>query len=411
MSFLASQPQVFTVSELTRHVRVLLEGDYRLKDVRVTGEISNMSRPASGHLYFTLKDPNASLRCVMWRSEVARQAFMPSGGQAVEVRGHISVYEAGGQYQLYASELRPAGEGELYRAFLELKAKLEAEGLFDPARKRPLPTWPAHIGVVTSASAAAFQDVLDVLRRRFPVAEVVLSATLVQGSEAPAGIVRALAAINEHWTPDVILLVRGGGSMEDLAAFNDEVVARAIAGSPRPVVSGVGHETDFTIADFVADVRAPTPSAAAEIVSPDRAELLTQIRGRQAALAWGLRGHADTARTDLARRTNRLKLASPRSRLANAAQRLDGLSHRGWAAMDHKLRLMESETARLARTLTAVGPPAVLARGYALVTRQKDGSLVRRASEVQVGEALAVQLGEGRLQASVDAIEPEEEQG
>ena len=248
--------RVYSVSEINRHVRALLEEDLLLQEVWVSGEVSNLSRPASGHLYFTLKDSQAALRCVMWRPDVLRLRPLPREGEALEVHGQVSVYEAGGQYQLYADEIRRGGEGALYQEFLQLKERLEAEGLFSPQRKRQLPAWPRRIGVVTSPDAAAWQDVLTVLGRRAPPLEVILAPTAVQGSEAPAGIVRALRAVNRAAHPDVILLVRGGGSIEDLQAFNQEAVARAIAASPAPVISGVGHETDVTIADFVADVRA-----------------------------------------------------------------------------------------------------------------------------------------------------------
>ena len=253
------EPKIWSVVDLTRYVRQTLETDYRLQDLWVKGEAFNVSRPSSGHLYFTLKDSEASLRCVMWRSEVADLTALPRDGEAIEVHGRISVYEAGGQYQLYADDIRPAGIGALFEEFIRLRDRLEKEGLFDPERKRPLPEWPKRIGVVTSPTGAALRDVLNVLRRRYPLLEVILAPTAVQGDEAPGGIVSALAALNTYSDPDVILLVRGGGSIEDLWAFNDEGVARAIAASEAPVVSGVGHETDVIIADYVADVRAPTP--------------------------------------------------------------------------------------------------------------------------------------------------------
>ena len=250
-------PASWTVTDLNRYLRQLLESDEHLQDIWVTGEVSNFSRPASGHIYFTLKDSSASLRCVMWRNTAQRQSFLPRDGEAIDVHGAISVYEAGGQYQLYADVFRQAGEGALYQEFLRLKAMLEAEGLFAPERKRPIPTRPNRIGIVTSATGAALQDMLNTLRRRYPLVEVVLAPTPVQGDEAPPKIVAALHDLARLANPDVILLARGGGSIEDLWAFNDEAVARAIAASPVPVITGVGHETDFTIADFVSDLRGP----------------------------------------------------------------------------------------------------------------------------------------------------------
>ena len=254
-------PVSWSVTDLTRYLRELLESDELLQDVWVQGEVSNLSRPASGHLYLTLKDDSASLRCVMWRNAVLRQGFVPRDGDAIQVHGAISIYEAGGQYQLYADIFRPAGEGALFQEFLRLKALLETEGLFDPQRKRPIPSRPRCIGIVTSPTGAALQDMLNTLKRRYPLVEVVLAPTPVQGDAAPLGIITALHDVVRVANPDVIILARGGGSIEDLWAFNDERVARAIAASPVPVITGVGHETDFTIADFVSDLRAPTPTA------------------------------------------------------------------------------------------------------------------------------------------------------
>ena len=258
----------WTITELTRAVRRLLESDERLQDLWVQGEISNFSRPASGHLYFTLKDSGASLRCVMWKPDAARMKLPLQDGLSIEAHGKIGVYEPGGQYQFYADLIRPAGEGQLYAEFMRLKSLLEVEGLFDPARKRPVPQFPRTIGIVTSPTGAALRDMLNVLRRRLPLAEVVLAASPVQGAEAPHALVLALQKLNAVVHPDVILLARGGGSIEDLWAFNYESVVRAVAASAAPVISGVGHETDFTLVDFAADLRAPTPTAAAKLATP-----------------------------------------------------------------------------------------------------------------------------------------------
>ncbi|MBM3122117.1 MAG: exodeoxyribonuclease VII large subunit [Chloroflexi bacterium] len=385
---------VLTVSDLTRHVRSLLDTDYRLQDVWVSGEVSNLSRPASGHLYFTLKDAQASLRCVMWRPEAARLPLPPREGQAIEAHGRVSVYEAGGQYQLYTDTLRPAGEGILFQEFLRLKARLEAEGLFEAGRKRPLPDWPLRIGLVTSPSGAALRDVVHVLGRRFPLAEVTLAPTPVQGDEAPAGILAALKALARA-RPDVILLVRGGGSMEDLAAFNDEQVARAIAASPVPVVTGVGHETDFTIADFVADRRAATPSAAAEITTPDLSEHALARRALSLRLGDALGRQLRHRRGALEALHLRLRLASPRAQVAGARQRLDDLLARAGTATTARMRLMRSAVDGLAQTLRAVGPAAVLARGYAVVSLRPAGEVVRSTGQVRPGAALEVRVSDG----------------
>ena len=266
-----------SVSEVTAQIRTLLEQEPAFQNLYIQGEVSNFSRASSGHIYFTLKDDSAQLGCVIWRSAAYRLDYTPRSGDQVVAHGYIGVYERGGRYQFYVDRVQPAGRGALYEEFERLKRQLEAEGLFDTVCKRPLPTFPRRIGVVTSPTTAALRDVLNVLRRRYPLAEVLLAPTLVQGETAPPGIVAALAALNAREDVDVILVVRGGGSIEDLWAFNDERVARAIAGSRLPVVSGVGHETDFTLADFAADVRAPTPSAAAEVVSVDLAEVRAAI--------------------------------------------------------------------------------------------------------------------------------------
>ncbi len=274
----------WTVSNLTRHLRQLLEGDPDLQGIWVEGEISNLSRPASGHIYFTLKDSAAALRCVMWKTDASRLRVNLQEGMAIEAHGSLGIYEVAGQYQLYADILRPVGEGALFQEFLRLKALLEAEGLFDPARKRAIPSSPRRIGIVTSSTGAALRDILNTLRRRMPLAEVILAPTPVQGEEAPLKIVAALRSLNRVVKPDVILLARGGGSIEDLWAFNDERVVRAISRVPgAPVITGVGHETDFTLADFAADLRAPTPTAAAELATAMHPTGVKASPGRQVA--------------------------------------------------------------------------------------------------------------------------------
>ncbi|MEK9164640.1 MAG: exodeoxyribonuclease VII large subunit, partial [Chloroflexota bacterium] len=328
----------WTVGDLTRYIRTALETDYRLKELVVVGEISNLSRPASGHLYFTLKDSSAALRCVMWKGQAAKSIYRPREGDRVEARGSIGVYEAGGQYQLYADWLQIAGEGDLFRQFTQLKAKLEAEGLFDPARKRPLPLRPQRLALVTSPTGAALRDMLNIIRRRWPALEVIVCPPPVQGNDAPPKIVHALAAANSL-RPDVIIVARGGGSIEDLWAFNDEEVARAIAASVAPVISGVGHETDFTLADFAADLRAPTPSAAAELGTPDRAELAADLRDLQERLAGATRNALRGHKWALAEKIAVLRGLSPRAALANSRQRLDDLAQRALTALGHRLAL------------------------------------------------------------------------
>ena len=395
------QPPSWSVTDLTRYLRNLLAGDEVLGDVWVTGEVSNFSRPSSGHLYFTLKDASAALRCVMWRNSAIRQVFLPRDGDAIEVHGAIDVYEAGGVYQLYADVIRPAGEGALYQEFLRLKARLEAEGLFDPERKRSLPQWPHRIGVVTSPTGAALRDILNTLQRRYPLAQVVLAPTPVQGVEAPAGIVAALRDLNRLFHPDVIILARGGGSIEDLWAFNDENVARAIVASEAPVVTGVGHETDFTIADFAADLRAPTPTAAAEMATPNRLDLLSTLDELAQRLHRAVQGMLNTCRWSLNERANRLRLYSPVTRLRSDRQRLDEFARRTAIALAHRLQLSQARLAGLEQHLGSLNPMAVLGRGFAVVSLP-DGSLVRSVGQVSSGDALDVRVADGSFTARVD---------
>jgi exodeoxyribonuclease VII large subunit len=398
-SFFNQEQIIWTVTELNRHIRQVLESDYRLQDLWVSGEISNLSRPSSGHMYFTLKDQSGSLRCVMWRPDVANLFYLPKDGEAIDVHGYISVYEAGGQYQLYADRIRPAGEGALFRQFLKLKEGLEAEGLFGLERKRSLPLRPSRIGIVTSPSAAAFRDVINVLRRRYPMVEVILSPTPVQGAEAPPKIVAALEFLNEHAKPDVILMVRGGGSMEDLWAFNDEAVVRAVAASEVPIVSGIGHETDLILTDFAADVRAPTPSAAAEVATPDRVELLLDLQDVRQHLIRIFSDEVGELRWELSKHQNALLRVSPYSQVLNAKQQVDDLFQRAAYTIRHYIALQRAAITGLAQTLRVVAPTAVLARGYALVRKEEDGSIVRSVMQVESGDTLKVQVSDGEFQA------------
>ena len=344
--FSAVAPLSLSVSELNRYIRQLVESDDVLQGVWVRGEISNLSRPKSGHIYLTLKDDTASLRCVIWRTQAARLRVPLRDGQAIEAFGSIGVYEQGGQYQLYISAVRAVGEGFLYQEFLRLKAKLEAEGLFDPERKRPIPQWPKRIGIVTSPTGAALQDMLNTLRNRFPLAEVLLAPTSVQGDAAPLEIVDAVVALNRVPDLDVILVARGGGSMEDLWAFNDERVVRTLAASAVPVITGVGHETDFTLVDFVSDLRAPTPTGAAVLATPNTADLKLDLSAacRQFSTSYlyvlsGLRDKLQDA-------TYRLHRASPLQNILNNRQRLDEFSERAQRALVHQAA---AETNRIVR--------------------------------------------------------------
>ena len=390
----------WTVTDLTRHLRQLLEADPDLQGVWVQGEISNLSRPSSGHIYFTLKDSGASLRCVMWKGEAAHLRFAPQDGMAIEAHGSLGIYEVSGQYQLYADSLRPLGEGALYQEFLRLKALLEAEGLFDAARKRPIPASPRRIGIVTSPTGAALRDMLNTLRRRMPLAEVTLAPAPVQGDEAPLALVAALRILNRVAAPEVILLARGGGSIEDLWAFNDERVVRAVTESHAPVVTGVGHETDFTLADFAADLRAPTPTAAAELATAITVLDLRQTLIEMAQILEGSMGVLFERQHNLLEGfQSGLRFYSPLRRVQTDRQRVDELSRRGNAAQAHRLELAAARLKGLENRLTALSPLAVLQRGYAVVTKNK--RVVASKSQVQAGDALRVRLRDGEFDARV----------
>lgn len=389
-----------TVTEITRYLREVIESEPTFQSLWVQGEISNFSQPKSGHWYFTLKDDGAALPCVLWRSQAELQIRVPKDGDSLEVHGSLSVYEAGGRYQLYVDEMRPAGEGALFQEFLRLKAKLEAEGLFAPERKRPLPAWPARIGIVTSPTGAALRDVLNTLGRRFPLVEILLAPTAVQGPGAARQIISCLARLNQFAQPDVILLVRGGGSLEDLAAFNDERLARAIVASVAPVICGVGHETDFTIADFAADLRAPTPTAAGELATPDRVELAAGLFELNAALVRNLNGVLREQRLTFQNTLNRLEQVSPVAKIQNQRQRLDEISQRSERALSQQARFWRAGLSGLQSRLLALSPAGVLERGYAVVAKQ-GGEVVKHSRQVKAGDQLSVQVSDGRFGVTV----------
>jgi exodeoxyribonuclease VII large subunit len=391
---------IWPVSRLTQHIRTLLESDLTLMDLWVQGEISNVSRPASGHIYFTIKDTGASLRAVMWRGDALRLQTPFQDGMAVEVHGHIGVYEPQGQYQFYADQVRPLGEGQLYQEFLRLKAELEAEGLFAAERKQQIPDLPGTIGIVTSASGAALRDMLDTLQRRLPLVEVILAAATVQGAEAPPALVAALAAL-DRLRPDVILLARGGGSMEDLWPFNDERVVRAVAELETPVISGVGHETDFSLCDFAADLRAPTPTAAAELATPiSIMDLKAHTESLERRLSSAIISLLVGARHGLQLTDSQLGAISPLQRILTGRQRLDDLARRTDSSLQHVLSLSQAQLSGLERRLYGLNPLTVLARGYAIVTNEK-GLLVSKVKDARQGGEVSVQVSDGTFIAKV----------
>lgn len=394
------QSPTWSVTDLTRFLRDLLESEEVLQDLWVEGEVSNLSRPTSGHLYFTLKDRNAALRCVMWRNAVIQQTYLPRDGDAIEIHGSLSIYEASGNYQLYGDIIRPAGEGLLFQEFLRLKAKLEAEGLFEAQRKRPIPTWPETIGVVTSPTGAALRDILDTIQRRYPPVRIVLSPTQVQGSQASAGITNAIQALNNLVKPDVIILARGGGSLEDLMAFNDEQVAYTIASSIAPIITGIGHETDFTIADFAADLRAPTPTAAAELATPNQADLREALGELSRDIDEIVLHFLQSQRSKLERWQSYLLLRSPSAKIKTDLQRLDEISYRIGISLSHTIALNRTRLGGLELRLNALSPQAILDRGYSLVSHQ-DGRLVRSTTQVEGNDVLDVRVSDGDFKVRV----------
>ncbi|MGC9349553.1 MAG: exodeoxyribonuclease VII large subunit [Anaerolineae bacterium] len=402
LSLFQEPERALTVSEVTSRIRTLIEQEPVFQDLWIEGEVSNFSRASSGHIYFTLKDAGAQIGGVIWRSQARGLTYVPQSGDQVLAHGNIGVYEQGGRYQIYVDQIQPAGRGSLYQEFERLKAQLQAEGLFDEARKRALPPFPSCIGVVTSPTTAALRDVLNVLTRRFPMVRVLLSPTPVQGDAAPPQIVAALARLNAREDVDVILVVRGGGSLEDLWAFNDERVARAVAASRLPVISGVGHETDFTLADFASDRRAPTPSAAAEVATPDVTELSAALWQQQARMARAVSQQMALRqdRLDGARRA--LSHLSPVTRVAGARQRVDDLTYRLETSTAHRLEMVRERVGALRSRLNALSPDGVLSRGYVVVRDRKTRDVLTSAGQATPGLPLSLQFRDGEIDARVE---------
>jgi len=422
--FAREQREVLSPSALVRMARDVLEDTFPL--IWVEGEISNLSRPGSGHLYFCLKDAQAQVRCAMFRSRGILLRFKPADGQRVLARARLSLYEARGEFQLIVEHLEPTGEGALLRAFEQLKTRLAAEGLFAAGLKRALPKLARRIGVITSPTGAAIRDVLSVIRRRFPLADIEVLPVPVQGREAPAAILRMLNAASIARRHDVLLLTRGGGSLEDLWAFNDEALARAIRASAIPVVSAVGHEIDFTIADFVADLRAPTPSAAAELLVPDATDLLRSLRHHRERLRQYLRHRlraaaqrADHARARLAQQQPRTRLRAGGERLGQLRARLQRQHptlllerHRNdlrlnlrslRSGLAHRLEARALQLGELARALNAVSPLATLQRGYAILLEAESGRIVRSTTQAMHGSRLTARVHDGEFDVRVES--------
>jgi len=444
------QRKIYTVTQLNRETSQLL-GEHFLS-VLVEGEISNLSTPASGHLYFSLKDAGAQIRCALFKNHQRRFGFKPENGKQVIVKAQVSLYEPRGDYQLIVEQIEEAGDGALRRAFDALKLKLLTEGLFDSANKQSLPVLPKTIGVVTSPSGAAIRDILTVLRRRFPAVPVIIYPAAVQGDNAKHEITRAIAAANRQALCDVIILGRGGGSLEDLWAFNEEIVARAIFASDIPIITGIGHETDFTIADFVADLRAPTPSAAAEHAVPDQQAWLSQFIYLESRLHQLLQRKLNQTQQSLDWLGRRLQQQHPGQKLARNMVRMDELESRLHQAMHTRLRqhasLVETKTAKLwqhnpanminshkqrrhylsqrlsnaiqcrlealnhrlsntSHTLHAVSPLATLNRGYAMAIHLPSGQIIRTADQLKTGDMVQTRLAQGQFTSQIKSVDPD----
>jgi exodeoxyribonuclease VII large subunit len=397
------------VSELTAYIREVLDRDPALGDVWVEGEATNVTRSTAGHVYFSLRDPSAQIKCVLFRSYARVQACLPENGYAVLVHGYVSVYEQAGAYQLYVDELRLRGDGALQRAFRQLYERLASEGLFAESRKRPLPTRPRWIGVVTSPTGAVWHDIQTVLRRRYPLAHLLLAPAQVQGTEAPASVVAALEVLNQDGRADVIVIARGGGSLEDLWCFNDEQLVRAVFRSRIPVVSAIGHETDVTLCDFVADLRAPTPSAAAEMIAPDLQTLLGELSAYSSRLVTSVSRRLQTARERIERALSRLEHSSPRRRIDHGRLHLDQLGRRLLRQLAHGLQTQRTHLALLSRQLQLLHPSGPLQRGYVLVTDRSSGRRQRSVRGLVPGQWVTLHFIDGVAEAQVTEAGPTRE--
>lgn len=440
------QQHVLSVKDLNRYIRMKMEGDSRLSDVWIRGEISNFTHHSSGHMYFTLKDEGSRIRAIMFAAHNQRLPFIPKEGSRVIARGNVSVYERDGQYQFYALHMQPDGIGSLYLAYEQLKKKLEEEGLFAAERKRPLPLFPRTVGVITSPTGAAVRDIMITIKRRYPQVRVILYPVLVQGKGAAPAIVKAIRLMNEMGEADVLIVGRGGGSLEELWAFNEEIVARALYQSMIPVISAVGHETDFTIADFVADLRAATPTAAAELAVPNASEVKARLNQLERQLQQGLQQRLGRSRERLAALRRSPVLVYPRRYMLQHAERLDMLKIRLQGALRTNISLSRQRQASLKqglirfnpqvqvesasrrwdgahrqltaamqslmrgkiqhlqseiRHLDALSPLKVMSRGYSLVYDEQERRLIKSLNDVQPGDLVNVKVSDGRLQCQV----------
>lgn len=398
------EPKIFTVGQINRYIRNLLENDFILSSLLVKGEISNFKAHSSGHLYFTLKDASGALSCVMFRQDAAGLPFEPENGMQVVVYGHISLYEKTGQYQLYAEFMEPLGIGALQVAFEQLKEKLAAEGLFDGDFKREIPKNPSCIAVITSPTGAAVRDILQIVKRRDPNVKVAIFPTLVQGEQAAADIVRSLKLVNEWGKADVIILGRGGGSMEDLWCFNDENVARAVFASEIPVISAVGHETDFTITDFVADMRAPTPSAAAELATTPLAERREAFHRLELRLERDVSALLTSCRRRLDLLKSRPVMERPLERIYRTMMDVEETQQRLDKEMTNRLMQRAERWQYLTNRLEAASPLAVMSRGYVMAVTSS-GKLLTSVKQAEVGDRVTLHLQDGKMETNIQEKE------
>lgn len=390
------EPKVATVSQLNNYLKRILDNNTILGDIWVKGEISNFKLHYSGHMYITLKDEGGVLKAVMFRGAASQLNFMPEDGMKVLARGRVSVYEAGGSYQLYITEMIPDGVGALYVAYEQLKKKLEEEGLFDEAHKKPIPKYPEKVGVITATTGAAVRDIINVITRRYPYAEIIIYPSLVQGEGAAANIVEGIEYFNKTKEIDTLIVGRGGGSIEDLWAFNEEIVARAIYASEIPIISAVGHETDFTIADFAADLRAPTPSAAAEIAVPSQMELLTRIGMIEQRMRNSLVRNVESCRLKL----DRLKLRDPREKINEHHITLDNYLKQMQSGFSMILARDNQRLSKACAKLDALSPLQVMARGYAIASKE-DGTVIRSAKEIDKDDEFKLKFCDGEKNCRV----------
>ncbi|OQX60215.1 exodeoxyribonuclease VII large subunit [candidate division KSB1 bacterium 4484_219] len=398
-----TQQRVYSITELTRQIKFLLESHF--PNIWVKGEISNFKLHSSGHMYFSLKDENAQLPCVMWRGRNNLLFFMPKDGMKVVAQGNVTVYEKRGYYQFEVLELQPAGIGELQLAFEQLKQRLKAEGLFEAEHKKPIPAYPERIGIVTSATGAAIRDLVTVVGRRFPSVQLILNPVRVQGDGAAEDIARAIDEFNEYGQVDVLIVGRGGGSLEDLWPFNEEVVARAIFRSKIPIISAVGHEVDFSISDFVADLRAPTPSAAAELVVRNRDELLSTLQAMVQKMYRLLKEKIRYYRDKVNYLESSYALRRPADVIKEYNQRLDELTRTMETALTHQIERERARITALTKHLENLNPLSIMKRGYSICYREQDGHIIIDAVQLQKEDKIRVQFAKGQIRGTVDEVQ------